>query len=363
METKAQEFGGSIKQQVSRLGHEAGVFSAVIYYNPVYGRFDGAAYVPEGHDVPDVNRLLRVLLNGTGPIVLQHPARSSSSEPRTGTPLQDGNATVASENGNVVDAAVALCCMGQSSSAIDSPQKRPPDDARLHTTHGSGKGVCPDVAVGTQNCSDGPAHAGLGRMQNAASKARPISHANRSAEQRSFLAVGDAARGSVASAARQQSDPSHRKPIPLGIVESNAELGQPPASNATSAKAGLTRHAQQTARARRLHFFRLVSEIARTKGMADAQSAPVDSAIRHVDQTESTDFEGLPRIADQDHCQQTLKEQRTSMRTGPFGVLPGYIPCRLTASMAPLDLAGLGSVVVDRVGPWGSTCSVHITAS
>ncbi|KAK0368525.1 hypothetical protein CLIM01_14118 [Colletotrichum limetticola] len=276
METKAREFGGSIKQQVSRLGHEAGVFSAVVYYNPIFGRFDGAAFVPEGHDVPDVNRLLRVLLNGTEPIVLQHPAQSSSREPRIGTPMQDGNATVASENGNVVDAAVALCCMGQSSSAIVSPQ-----------THGSGKGVYPDVAVGSQDCSYSPVHAGLVCVQNAASKARLISHANRSAEQQSFLAVGDAARGSVASVARQQSDPSHRKPIPLGIVESNAELGQLPASNATDAKAVLTGPAQQTARARGLHFFRLVSEIARAKGMAEAQSAPVNSAIRHVDQTES----------------------------------------------------------------------------
>ncbi|KAI3526974.1 hypothetical protein CABS02_15471 [Colletotrichum abscissum] len=289
IEIKAREFGGSIKQQVSRLGHEAGVFSAVIYYNPISGRFDGAAYVPEGHDVPNVNRLLKVLLNGTEPIILQYPARSSSSEPRTGTLLQDGNATATSEDRNVVDAAVALCCIGQPSSAIDSPQKRPPDDARLHTTHGSGKGVYPDVAVGSQDCSDGPVHAGLGHMQNAASirKARPISHANRSAEQHSFPAVGGAARGSVASVARQQSDPSHRKPIPLGIVESNAELGQPPASNATNAKAILTGPAQQTARARGLHFFRLVSEIARAKGMAEAQSAPVNSAIRHVDQTES----------------------------------------------------------------------------
>ncbi|KAK0368487.1 hypothetical protein CLIM01_14159 [Colletotrichum limetticola] len=102
MDTKAREFGGSIKQQVSRLGHEAGVFSAVIYYNPVSERFDGAAFVPKGHDVPDVNRLLGVLLNGTEPIVLQHPARSSSSEPRTGTLLQDGNATATSEDRNVI---------------------------------------------------------------------------------------------------------------------------------------------------------------------------------------------------------------------------------------------------------------------
>ncbi|KXH63017.1 hypothetical protein CNYM01_10827 [Colletotrichum nymphaeae SA-01] len=331
IETKARAFGGSIKQQVSRLGHEAGIFSAVIYYNPISERFDGAAYVPEGHDVPDVTRLLKVLLNGTEPTVLQYPARSSSSEPRTGTLLQDGNATATSEDRNVVDAAVALCCIGQPSSGIDSPQKRPPDDARLHTTHGSGKGVYPDVAVGSQDCSDGPVHAGLGRMQNAASirKARLISHANRSAEQQSFPAVGDAARGSVASVARQQSDPSHRKPIPLGVVESDAELGQPPASDATNAKAVLTCHAQQTARARarRLHyFFRLVSKIARAQGMADTQSAPVNSAIRHVDQTESvsagqteasrgsTFVDAMPLFAAQDQ----LRRSAPYGRPGPL---------------------------------------------
>ncbi|KAK7433491.1 hypothetical protein Landi51_13894 [Colletotrichum acutatum] len=329
IETKARAFGGSIKQQVSRLGHEAGVFSAVIYYNPISGLFDGAAYVPEGHDVPDVNRLLGVLLNSTDRIVLRHPTRSSSSEPRTGTPMQDGNATATSENGNIVDAAVALCCMGQPSSGIDSPQKRPPDDARLHTTHGSGKGVCPDVGVISQDCSDIPVHAGLVCVQNAASKARLISHANRSAEQQSFPAVGDAARGSVASVARQQSDPSHRKPIPLGVVESDAELGQPPASDATNAKAVLTCHAQQTAkaRARRLHyFFRLVSKIARAQGMADTQSAPVNSAIRHVDQTESvsaglteasrgsTFVDAMPLFAAQDQ----LRRSAPYGRPGPL---------------------------------------------
>ncbi|KAI3528003.1 hypothetical protein CABS02_15232 [Colletotrichum abscissum] len=330
METKAREFGDSIKQQVSRLGHEAGVFSAVIYYNPISERFDGAAYVPEGHDVPDVNRLLKVLLNGTEPIFLQHRARSSSSEPRTGTLLQDGNATATSEDRNLVDAAVALCCMGQSSSAIDSPRKRPPDDARLHTTHGSGKGVCPDVAVGSQDYSDSPVHAGLGRMQNAASirKARPISHANRSAEQQSFPAVGSAARGSVASVARQQSDPSHRKPIPLEIVESNAELGQPPASNATNAKAVLTCPAQQTARARRLYyFFRMVSKFARAKGMANTQSAPVNSAIRHVDQTESVSA-GLTeasRGSTFDDVKPLFAAQERLRRSAPYR-RPGPLP-------------------------------------
>ncbi|KAK1659751.1 hypothetical protein BDP55DRAFT_636591 [Colletotrichum godetiae] len=340
METKAREFGGSIKQQVSRLGHEAGVFSAVVYYNPISGRFDGAAFVPEGHDVPDVNRLLRVLLNGTEPIVLQHPARSSSSEPRTGTLLQDGNATATSEDHNVVDAAVALCCIGQPSSATDSPQKRPPDDARLHTTHGSGKGVCPDVAVGSQDCSDGPVHAGLVCGQNAASKARPISHANRFAEQQSFSAVGDAARGSVASVARQQSDASYRKPIPLGIVEPDTELGQTPVSNATNAKAVVTCHAQQTAGARRLrHFFQLASKIAHArhrgypKGMANTQSAPVNSAIRHVDQTESVNA-GLTeasRGSTFDHVKPLFAAQDQLRRSAPYG-RPG--PLRTYAQRA-----------------------------
>ncbi|OHE90304.1 hypothetical protein CORC01_14391 [Colletotrichum orchidophilum] len=67
---KVRKSGPSAQGKALQLGEFAGVFSAVVYFNPTYGWLDGAIHVPEGQDIPDVNGFLEELLNGshsTGP--------------------------------------------------------------------------------------------------------------------------------------------------------------------------------------------------------------------------------------------------------------------------------------------------------
>ncbi|GKT61195.1 patatin-like serine hydrolase [Colletotrichum tofieldiae] len=61
---KVRKSGGSAKRKAVQLGEEARVFSAVVHFNPTYGRLDGAIHVPEGQHIPDVNGFLAELLNG-----------------------------------------------------------------------------------------------------------------------------------------------------------------------------------------------------------------------------------------------------------------------------------------------------------
>ncbi|OHE91427.1 hypothetical protein CORC01_13292 [Colletotrichum orchidophilum] len=61
---KVRKCGGSAKRKAVQLGQGAGVFSAVIHFNPTYGQLDGAVYIPEGQSIPDVNHFLAELANG-----------------------------------------------------------------------------------------------------------------------------------------------------------------------------------------------------------------------------------------------------------------------------------------------------------
>ncbi|KAH0419499.1 hypothetical protein CcaCcLH18_14368 [Colletotrichum camelliae] len=62
---KVRKRGSSAKLKAVQTGKGAGVFSAVIYFNPTYGQLDGAVHVPEGQSMPDVNQFLAELANGT----------------------------------------------------------------------------------------------------------------------------------------------------------------------------------------------------------------------------------------------------------------------------------------------------------
>ncbi|KAK1966791.1 hypothetical protein LY78DRAFT_669483 [Colletotrichum sublineola] len=53
---KVRKSGSSAKRKAIQLGKEAGVFSAVVYFNPTYGCLEGAVHVPDGQVIPDVNR-------------------------------------------------------------------------------------------------------------------------------------------------------------------------------------------------------------------------------------------------------------------------------------------------------------------
>ncbi|KDN60007.1 hypothetical protein CSUB01_08018 [Colletotrichum sublineola] len=60
---KIRKSGSSAKRKVAQLGEDAGVFSAVVYFNPTYGRLEGAIHVPDGQSIPDMNRFLEHLWN------------------------------------------------------------------------------------------------------------------------------------------------------------------------------------------------------------------------------------------------------------------------------------------------------------
>ncbi|GKT51721.1 uncharacterized protein ColSpa_11902 [Colletotrichum spaethianum] len=61
---KVRKCGESAKRKAVQLGLGARVFSAVVHFNPTYGKLDGAVYVPQGQSIPDVNRFLAELANG-----------------------------------------------------------------------------------------------------------------------------------------------------------------------------------------------------------------------------------------------------------------------------------------------------------
>ncbi|KAE9571071.1 hypothetical protein CGMCC3_g12956 [Colletotrichum fructicola] len=61
---KVRKSGSSAQRKVIQLGEIGRVFSAVVYFNPTYGRLDGAVHLPEGQDIPDLNGFLAELLNG-----------------------------------------------------------------------------------------------------------------------------------------------------------------------------------------------------------------------------------------------------------------------------------------------------------
>ncbi|WQF76909.1 hypothetical protein CDEST_01923 [Colletotrichum destructivum] len=61
---KVRKCGGSAKRKALKLGQGARVFSAVVHFNPTYGKLDGAVYVPQGQSIPDVNQFLTELANG-----------------------------------------------------------------------------------------------------------------------------------------------------------------------------------------------------------------------------------------------------------------------------------------------------------
>ncbi|KAK1975302.1 hypothetical protein LZ30DRAFT_693710 [Colletotrichum cereale] len=62
---KVRKCGTSAKRKALQLGKSARVFSAVIHFNPTYGELDGAVFVPEDEEIPDVNQFLAELANGT----------------------------------------------------------------------------------------------------------------------------------------------------------------------------------------------------------------------------------------------------------------------------------------------------------
>ncbi|KDN60879.1 hypothetical protein CSUB01_12459 [Colletotrichum sublineola] len=66
---KVRKSGSSAKRKAIQLGKEAGVFSAVVYFNPTYGCLEGAVHVPDGQVIPDVNRFLEELRNSVQSIV------------------------------------------------------------------------------------------------------------------------------------------------------------------------------------------------------------------------------------------------------------------------------------------------------
>ncbi|OHE93866.1 hypothetical protein CORC01_10765 [Colletotrichum orchidophilum] len=72
---KVRKSGTSAQGKALQLGEFAGVFSAVVYYNPTYGWLDGAIHVPEGQDIPDVNAFFAQILN-------ESPSNSPRHGPR-----------------------------------------------------------------------------------------------------------------------------------------------------------------------------------------------------------------------------------------------------------------------------------------
>ncbi|KDN60302.1 hypothetical protein CSUB01_12560 [Colletotrichum sublineola] len=57
---KVRKCGGSAKRKAVQLGLGARVFSAVVHFNPTYGKLDGAVYVPQGQSIPNVNQFVSV---------------------------------------------------------------------------------------------------------------------------------------------------------------------------------------------------------------------------------------------------------------------------------------------------------------
>ncbi|KAL0929492.1 uncharacterized protein CTRU02_215658 [Colletotrichum truncatum] len=81
---KVRKCGGSAKRKAVQLGKGARVFSAVIHFNPTYGKLDGAVYVPQGESIPDVNQFLAELANGMPRIGGQRRATRRATRRRRG---------------------------------------------------------------------------------------------------------------------------------------------------------------------------------------------------------------------------------------------------------------------------------------
>ncbi|KAL0929508.1 uncharacterized protein CTRU02_215407 [Colletotrichum truncatum] len=91
---KVRKSGGSAMRKAIQLGEEARVFSAVVHFNPTYGRLDGAVYVPEGESIPDVNAFLLELLNGLhGNSRSRDPQQRAKTRHQDPQGRQDGSAT------------------------------------------------------------------------------------------------------------------------------------------------------------------------------------------------------------------------------------------------------------------------------
>ncbi|KAI8278871.1 hypothetical protein K4K60_005888 [Colletotrichum sp. SAR11_57] len=207
IDTRVRGFGDSVKRQALRLGQKAGAFSFVLYYDPIAGQFDGAVHVPEGQGIPDVNRHLAILLDGVPPVIARHDARSAFSGQGAITPpspVQNEITAETCEKGAVMEAAVALCRIGQPASEVDCPKTKPLGEATHRTTHETG--VRPDVGTNNRIYPSSSAFSTKNGVKTAASKVHLFGRANRVAEQQGLSTVGAVAQSSVP--VRRQRAPS-----------------------------------------------------------------------------------------------------------------------------------------------------------
>ncbi|KAF4881051.1 hypothetical protein CGCFRS4_v015942 [Colletotrichum fructicola] len=199
-----RDFGNSIKWQAFRLGQKADTISCIFHFDRATRRFVGGMRVPEGQSVPDVKRLLTILLNG------RDDAGSASSDHQATPSAPNRIETESSDRSAVMEAAATLCLIRQPTSAVDSPKTNLLDEASHRAIHETG--AQSSVSVNNQDDHDDPGSPSTTGGQMATS------------EQQGLSTVGDAVQGSVSR--RQQSGSPHSEAIIRRILKATNKSGR-----------------------------------------------------------------------------------------------------------------------------------------
>ncbi|CAI0645061.1 unnamed protein product [Colletotrichum noveboracense] len=242
IDTRVRGFGDSVKRQALRLGQKAGAFS-----------------------------FLAILLDGVPPVIARDDARSAFSGQGAITPpspVQNEITAETCEKGAVMEAAVAMCRIGQPASEVDCPKTKPLGEATHRTTHETG--VRPDVGTNNRIYPSSSAFSTKNGVKTAASKVHLFSRANRVAEQQGLSTVSAVAQSSV-PVRRQRAPPLNEVNTPRTIKADN-ESG--PVRNVQSSAKGK--------RQRRLLY--LASKHSVQPRLATAASGTVTSATQHIHQ-------------------------------------------------------------------------------